>query len=438
MKWSGPTSRLSSGARAGWITAELVWFMGSARRRDDPYAVYDRLRRLDRTHRSPFGVWIVSGHAEVNQLLRDPRMSSRDNHIDLDTLHLGPLRRLLGRTGVTETGAFFERGQDLLLFLDPPDHTRIRGQVGRVFTPRRVQDLEPRIQAIADELLGSLETVGSCEFLSAFAYPFPARVICELIGVPTDEIDRIIDHAPALAGGLEPGPLLTVEARDAANLAMTALVDYLEGLIERRKSDPDEGLLSALLHTEDHERLTDDELVSLILLLLIAGHETTANLLGNALVALHDQPQRAAELCADPALDDPAIDELLRFDSPVQLTMRFATEAVTLAGATIEAGSAVVLCLGAANHDDRVFSRPDQLDWHRHANPHLAFGGGIHHCLGARLARTEARIGLRTVLDRLGVPQVESTPTRRSSFTIRGLERLDLTWDPKESGAHGP
>lgn len=429
-------SRFRNAAGTSRITAELVWFLASPNRRADPYPVYDRLRRLDPTHHSPIGVWLLSGHAEVSQLLRDPRLSSNDRHIDVDTLHIGPLRRLLGRSDATETGPFFDRAQQLLLFLDAPEHTRIRSLVSRSFTPRRVKELEPRMRTIADELLDPVVQARHCEFMTAFAYPFPARVICELIGVPADETNHIIDHAPDLAGGLEPGPLLTVEARDAANAAAIALVDYLRDLIERRRRNPDDALLSALLHSDD-ERLTEEELVSLVLLLLIAGHETTANLLGNSMVALHSQPDRAAELRDNPELDDNAIDELLRIDSPVQLTMRIATEPVELGEHTIPSGSVVVLCTGAANHDAAVFPSPSDLNWQRQQNPHLAFGGGIHYCLGAQLARVEARIGLRAVLDRLGLPELDRTPKRRPSFTIRGFEHLHLNWTAN-SAARSP
>lgn len=421
-----PLRRLAQTTRSARVTAQLVWFLASANRRADPYPVYARLRHLDRVHHSPIGFWLVSGHEQVNQLLRNPQLSSSDRHIDPAALHLGPLRRFLGRTDATETGAFFDRAPDLLLFLDPPEHTRLRRLVNRAFTPRRVQELEPRIAAIADELLDPIVTRGRCELMADFAYPFPARVICELIGVPTDETHHIIEPAPALAAGLEPAPLLTLTARDAANTATTQLTDYLRDLITRRRHQPGDDLLSALIHTDDP--LSDDELISVTLLLLIAGHETTANLLGNAMVALFDQPGPAQQLRNNPDLDTSAVEELLRYDSPVQMTMRVATERVELDHRVIEPGAVVVLCTGAANHDPTTFERPERLDWHRTPNHHLAFGGGIHHCLGAHLARTEARIGLRALLNRLPTATPQSPPPRRPSFTIRGLERLDLTW----------
>ncbi len=419
--------RIGRPIRTARITAELLWFLASANRRGNPYLVYGRLRRLDPVHHSPIGVWLVSGHEEVSQLLRDPRLSSNEKHIDLDTLHLGPLRRLLGRADATETGAFFDRAQDLLLFLDPPDHTRLRRLVNRSFTPRRVLELEPRIEAVAHGLLDPIVDRGRCELMADFAYPFPARVICELIGVPPEETHHIIEPAPSLAAGLEPGPLLTVEARDAANTATIQLTDYLRDLISRRRHSPGDDLLSALIHT-DEDPLSDDELISISLLLLIAGHETTANLLGNGMVALLAQPEAARELRNDPALDDHAVDELLRYDSPVQMTMRIATERVEIGQRAVEPGAVLVLCTGAANHDPSTFPHPQRIDWHREPNPHLAFGGGIHYCLGAQLARTEARIGLRALLNRLPDATLVDQPVRRPSFTIRGLERLELAW----------
>lgn len=421
-------SRVAASTRSARITAELVWFMASAKRRANPYPAYRRLRRVDRVHHSPIGAWLISGHEEAHQLLRDPRLSSNENNVDLETLHLGPLRRVLGRSDATETGPFFDRAQELLLFLDPPDHTRLRGLVSRSFTPRRVQELEPRIEAIAHELLDPIVANGECDLMSEFAYPFPARVICELIGVPQDEAEQIIEPAPALAAGLKPGPLLTVEGRDRANEATVAVTGYLRDLIERRRRSPGDDLLSALIETEGAD-LDEEELISIVLLLLIAGHETTANLLGNGMIALLQQPDATAELRADPSLDANAVDELLRYDSPVQLTVRAAVEPVTIHDKTIEPGSAVVLCTGAANHDESVFGHPERLDWHRDQNPHLAFGGGIHYCLGANLARIEGRIGFRALLDLLPANVTAADqPVRRSSLTIRGLQSFDLRW----------
>lgn len=418
------------------ITTTLIAFLASPRRREDPFPAYRRLQTLDRVHHSPIGVWVLSGHAEVAAVLRDPRFSSDERHLDLGLLRLGPLRLLLGRgSASTEKGVFFDRVSQLMLFRDPPDHTRLRKLVSRSFTARRVADLETRMVAIANELLDGVATGGEAEFMSRFAYPFPARVICELIGVPQDELHHIVDHAPALAGGLDPGPVLSREARDEANDAAVAIVDYLRDLIDRRRSNPGDDLISALLTASDadDDLLTGEEVIDMTLLLLIAGHETTANLLGNGLVALLDDPGAFAELRARPDLVEAAVDELLRFDSPVQLTVRFATEPVEVAGATIPVGAVVICCTGAANRDESVFTSPDRLDWHREENPHLAFGGGIHHCIGAPLAKAEARIALEAILRRLEHLRITERPVRRPSFTIRGLSELDLTWSASEA-----
>jgi cytochrome P450 len=417
--------------RTARITAELVAFLASSGRRAEPFKAYARLRGLEPAHHSPIGVWLLTGHAEVAAALRDPKLSSNDHHIDLATLHLGPLKRVLGRgQGSIEQGPFFDRPPGLMLFQDPPNHSRLRRLVGREFTARRVEALTPRIRAIADDLVGDLLRSDSGDLMAGFAYPFPARVICELIGVPADEAENIVDHAPALAGGLDPGPLLTVAARDAANDATTAIVAYLEDLVERRRRSPGDDLLSGLLaHEDEAGGLAGDELIGMLILLLIAGHETTANLLGNGLVALLQRPAALDALRADPSLYATAVEELLRFDAPVQMTMRVAREPVTLGdGRTIRTGSVVICCTGAANRDPSVFANADALDLHRPENPHLAFGGGIHHCIGAPLARLEARIALRSILDNLDDLQLARPPRRRPSFAIRGLDRLDLHW----------
>jgi unspecific monooxygenase len=413
------------------VTPELVWFVASARRREDPYPAYRRLRHLDAVHHSPLGVWVISRHAEVSGLLRDSSLSSDERRVDLTTLHVGPLRRLLGRERDSEgRGPFFERLTELMLFRDPPDHTRLRGLVNKAFTPRTVQRLEDRMEALAHELLDQITPGGRADFMATFAYPFPAMVICELIGVPSADIPRVVERAPALAAGLDPGPFLTKEARAAADRASEDLSEFIADLIEQRRREPGDDLLSALLVSSAGDVLTDDELIGTVLLLLIAGHETTANLLGNGMVALLAQPDRLHELRADPSLLAGAPDELLRFDSPVQMTIRIATGPLDIDGHSIAPGTIVVLCTGAANHDDAVYEHPERLDWHRAQNPHLAFGGGIHYCLGAPLARAETRIALRAVLDRMPNLALAGPPVRRPSFTIRGLTSLPLQWSP--------
>jgi cytochrome P450 len=374
---------------------------------------------------------VLSRHADISGLLRNSSLSSDERQADLTTLHLGPLRRMLGRTRETEMpGPYFERLVQLMLFRDPPDHTRLRGLVNKAFTPRTVQRLEGRMEVLAHQLLDKVAPDGKADFMSTFAYPFPAQVICELIGVPDADIHYVVDQAPALAGGLDPGPFLTKEARTAANRAAEDISGYISDLIGKRRAEPGDDLLSALLVSSAGDALTDDELIGTVLLLLIAGHETTANLLGNGIVALLAQPDRLNELRDDPSLDSSAPDELLRFDSPVQMTIRIATGRLDVDGRSIVPGTVIVLCTGAANHDASVYEHPDRLDWHRPQNPHLAFGGGIHYCLGAPLARAEVRIALRAIFERLPHFALAGPPVRRPSFTIRGLSSLPLEWSP--------
>jgi cytochrome P450 len=417
--------------RSWHVTPELIWFVASGTRREDPYPKYRRLQHLDPVHHSPLGVWLLSRHADVTAALRNPSLSSDDRNLNLSTIHLGPLSRLLGSKREThERDSFVERIRELMLFRDPPDHTRLRGLVNKAFTPRTVHQLEGRIRVIAGALLDDIAPQGATDFMASFAYPFPAQVICELIGVPAVDAHHVIAHAPALAAGLDPGPLQTNEVRAAANTAIEAVSAYLSELIARRRTDPQDDMISALLAWSDGDVLTESELISTVLLVLMAGHETTANLLGNGLVGLLAQPDRMEELRRDPTLDVAAVEELLRFDSPVQMTMRIAAEAVDVDGRQIDRGSAIILCNGAANRDPHVFEHPDAFDWHRPQNPHVAFSGGIHFCLGAPLARTEARIALRAILERMPDLRLAGTPVRRPSFAVRGLTSLPLAWSP--------
>lgn len=421
--------RTRRAARSAILTAELFSFVASPRRRRDPYPAYRRLRRLEPIHHSPLGVWVLSGYAPVRAALREPSLSSSIAHLDPSTLRLGLLRRLLGDSALDETGPYFEMAPKMFLFRDPPDHTRLRRLVSAAFTPAAVRDLEDRMAAIAHRLLDAIEPTGTAELMGGFAYPYPARVICELLGVPPHDARLVFEHAPALAAGLDPGPLLGPAAQLAANHAAEALVDYLTPLITHRRAHPRDDLLSRLTLATDAVH-GDDELIATVVLLLIAGHETTANLIGNSVVALLGQPAAAEQLHADSSLDASAVDELVRFDSPVQMTMRVATRPLDVTGVRIDPGSVLVLCLGAANRDPDAFDSPERLDWNRSTNHHVAFGGGIHHCLGASLARAEARIALRALFDRLPALALAAEPVRRDSYAVRGLSALPLTWRP--------
>ena len=398
--------------------------------------MYQLLHRVDPFHRSPVGVWLVSSQPAVAALLRSPGVSSNEANADMSALHLGLLSR--GRSAqpsaeeleVLHNRPFVRLAQHLLLFLDPPDHPRIRSLVSKAFTPRRIEALEPRVHELVDELLEPLSSRRHTEFLADFAYPLPARVICELLGVPAEDSEIFMRSAPAIATALDPSPMRSEAGRDATDRAVEELTEYLDGLIESRRRQPGDDLLSALVEVEtDGDRLSHDELLATVILLLIAGHETTANVMGNGLRSLLRHPDQLALLRDEQEAAKTAVEELLRYDGPINMAERITTQEVEVPGGRIPAGRIAVLLLAAANRDPKVFAHPTRLDLRRDPNPHVAFGGGPHFCLGASLARMEARVALPAFLRRYPGLRLEGPPPRyRPSFTIRGLESLHLTW----------
>jgi cytochrome P450 len=412
------------------MTPGLVAFVASQRLRNRPYGLYRAGQRIDPFHISSIGVWIVTSHAGVAAALREPLLGSDERKADLSLLNFGVFQKLLGRqaSNVRKTSPFIQMFSELMLFRDPPDHTRLRALVAKAFTPRRVEALGPRIQQLTDEILDEASTNGRMDLMKQLAYPLPARVICELVGVPAEDVPLVVKHAPALAIGLDPGPMRPQEAVDRADRATLELVEYMSGLIETRRRSPGEDMLSALIAAEqDGETLSQDELIATVLLLLLAGHETTANLVGNGLRALHRDQAALARLRDDPSVDKTAADELLRYDTPVQMTVRTALDDVEVDGHLIDKGRQAVLVFGAANRDPNVFEDPARLDLARTPNPHLAFGGGAHFCIGAPLARLEGRIVLTSLVRRFPKLRVVATE-RRKSFTIRGFSRLEIAW----------
>jgi cytochrome P450 len=306
-----------------------------------------------------------------------------------------------------------------VLALNPPDHTRLRRLVSSTFTARRVQALRPAIEAMVDELLA--EFAGDVDFIGAFAFPLPANVIGELLGVPAADRAQfqtlIRDWSQVL-------DVITPEVLARADPAATTVRDYLAGLADERRRRPGADLISALVAAEEQgDRLTEDELLTMAGLLFAAGFETTTNLLANGLVALLRHPEQAHALRSDPGA---AVEELLRYDSPVQLVSRVAYEPVELGGVTVDAGERVVAYLGAGNHDPARFSDADRLDLGRADNAPLSFGGGIHYCLGAPLARLEAQVAFPALLRRFPGLALAGAPERRDSLTIRGFTRLPL------------
>jgi cytochrome P450 len=386
----------------------------------DPHSVLKRLRAQGVPVRQailPTGlaVWLVTGHAEARALLSDARL----------TKNTGAVARLHGRE-VTSTGV--ESGTVTRMLAahmnnsDPPEHTRLRGLVNRVFTPRAVLRLRPRIESITDELLEAMAGAGRADLLDDFAFPLPITVICELLGIPVADRDQFKHWSNHLVLSSSSGYVERIAAE---------LTEYLSALIAAKRATRSDDLLSELVHaSHGGDRLTDPELVSMAFLLLVAGHETTVNLIANGMLALLTNPVQMDRLRADPALLPNAVEELLRYDSPVNLaTLRCATAAIDIAGLTIPAGHFVLVSLLSANRDETEFAEPDELDIARPAGGHLAFGYGIHYCVAAPLARLEGEIALGRLLERFGTIRLAAEPaelTWRSSTLMHGLTTLPV------------
>ncbi|MFF8314503.1 cytochrome P450 family protein [Streptomyces lydicus] len=380
----------------------------------NPYKYYAKLRAQGPVHRVrvPNGpdVWLVVGHEAVRGALTDPRLSKN--------------WRASGQLGAAgEESALFTN----MLDADPPHHTRLRKLVAKEFTTRRVEGLRPRVQQITDELLDAMLAAPDrrADLVEALAFPLPMTVICELIGVPA--MDR-----EAFRGWSN--ELVAPTGEEAAYAATVAMSDYLVGLIEARRKDPGEGLLSDLIRTsdEDGDQLSREELVGTAFLLLVAGHETTVSLLSNGVRALLQHPAQLAALRADFSLLDNAVEEMLRYDGPVETaTWRFASEPVEIGGTLIPAGETILVALASASRDPERYSAADDFDITRDARGHAAFGHGIHFCLGAPLARLEARVALRSLLERCPDLALDIDPgalTWRTGMLIRGTEQLPVRW----------
>jgi cytochrome P450 len=382
----------------------------------DPYPTYHRLRDEDPVHHSPMDFWVLTRYEDVAAVLRDPRFIKE------------PLVSMVA----ARFGVSVPPGVGLsMLDRDPPDHTRLRSLVSKAFTPRVVEGLRPRIQKMVDELITRAEAVGTMDLIEEFAYPIPVNVICEMLGVPVEDHERFKGWSLDIARGLDSvwlPPESEIPKRSGA--ARHAIGDYMRGLIAERRASPRGDLLSALIAAEEAgDKLSEDELIATCILLLIAGHETTVNLIGNGTLALLRHPEELRRLRETPGLITSAVEELLRYDGPVQRTARITSTAVTLGGRTIPKGEMVMPFIGAADRDPSQFPDPDRLDLGRADNRHIAFGWGIHFCLGAPLARVEGQIAIDTLVQRLPrLALVNDEPEHRQSLTLRGLTALPVTF----------
>jgi cytochrome P450 len=389
----------------------------------DPHALYRVLRDERPVARAvtPLGlrVWLVTRHADAREALNEPRLSKDGGRFMelLDRHSVAPDKRM----------AFADSLAGHMLNSDPPDHTRLRKLVNRAFTVRAISRMRPRIEAIAHALADDVEARasagdGTVDLLDTFAFPLPMTVICELLGVPDGERDAFRRWSNTLLSAGD------AQERGAAGVAMA---DFLARLVADKAANPGDDMLSAIVQaSEDADRLSAREATSMAFLLLVAGHETTVNLIGNGVLALLTHPEQLAELRADPGLTPAAVEEFLRFDGPVNLaTLRYTTEPVTISGTEIPAGEVVMVALTAADRDAERYPEPDVLDLHRDTGQHVAFGYGIHHCLGAPLARLEGEIAFRTLLGRfpdLALAAEPETLAWRSSTLIRGLTSLPV------------
>ena len=383
----------------------------SSRTAQDPYPVYAALRTGDPAHRSRLlKSWLFTRHSDVDAILRDHRRFASD-----------PRKGTLSSRQHTMLPP---PDEFTLLFLDPPDHTRLRALVNKAFTPKAVNDLEPRIRGILGSLLDDIEDPAGFDLMQAVARPLPVIVMAEMLGVPPEDRERFRIWSAQRARLLE--PMIGPRERNAGETASRAFDAYFRPIIEARRAEPRDDIVSALARAEDDGgRLTERETLNMLRLLLTAGNETTANLIGNGILALLRHPEQLQRLRNDPSLIPAAVEELLRFDSPVQADFRRVLVDCEVNGFALRKRDNVVLLLGAANRDPDVFEDPDRLDVGRSQGSHLSFGRGIHHCLGAPLARLEGRIVLEMLLEQF--PQMGllgERPWFRKGIVLRGLQSL--------------
>jgi cytochrome P450 len=403
--------------------AETLWDPFDPEFRADPYPYYDRLRREAPAYLAPSGQMVLTRYADVFATLRSNEVSRDvDANAVIDPTDEVAMRRRNRRRGGAKT----------ILNLDPPDHTRLRRLVSKAFTPGQIELLRPRIEQMVDDALDVAAAAGSIELIDDLAFPVPFQVISELLDMPTDRANELRDWSQSLTAGLEPAA--TMSELDAAEHSVLQLVPYLIEIIESRRSRPGDDLLSALLSVEDGgDTLSPEELISFVVLLYVAGHETTVNLIGNGTLALLRHPGQLERWRGDPALDATAVDELLRFDGPVQHTVRVAMQPTRFLDAdgdavVVEPGHTILTVLGAANRDPAVFDRPNQLQLDRpNAGRHTAFSAGIHYCLGASLAKLEATVAITRLIRRFERIELAADPHWRDRITIRGVDRMPLT-----------
>jgi cytochrome P450 len=405
------------------MTASLDDLLTAGAFFDDPYPVYAMLREVAPVYWcAPWDAWVVTSYAAVAEVLRQPAEFSSAGY---ELAMLEAIERV--RPGACPSLVAHYSTQ-VLSITDPPVHTRLRRLLVASFTPRVVAGLRPRVEELVTELLDALPGGPTVDILAAFAYPLPALVIGELLGVPRADQHRFTEWSADIVAFVGTGAA-DVDRVEAAERSMHDFRDYLRPLIERRRRETTEDLLGLLARpAQDADEMNDEELIATCVTLLFAGHETTANLIGNGLLALLRAPAQLELLRERPALAERAVEELLRYDSPVQRNRRRATRDLELYGQRIAAEDRVLAFLGSANRDPSVFPDPEVLDIERAAARHMAFGHGIHYCVGAALSRLEAPIALNALLGRFPRMRAAEAPIRwKPNIAFRGLEELQVT-----------
>jgi cytochrome P450 len=386
--------------------------------RANPYPAYERIREHGPLDLPAGNLTVFSSYHDCDDVLRHPSSAS------------DRLKSTIAQRQIAEGAEARPLGSPGFLFLDPPDHTRLRKLVSKAFVPKVVKALEPDIEVLVDSLLDKAADAGHFDVVADLAHPLPVAVICRLLGVPLEDEPKFSHASALLAQALDPFIAFTGDAPDGFEERMQAglwLRDYLRGLVEQRRQDPGDDLMSALIHVEESgDQLTEDEIIATCSLLLVAGHETTVNLIANAILAMLRHPSQWAALGADARRVSAVVEETLRYDPPVQLMGRIAADDMTIGEVTVSKGDTMMLLLAAAHRDPAACERPDEFDPDRESIRHLGFGKGPHFCLGAPLARLEAAVALSKVTARFPRAQMAGELAYKPNLTLRGLASLEV------------
>jgi cytochrome P450 len=388
---------------------------------NNPYPYYQLLRdQAPVFYWRDFDLWCFTRHADVEAILRDRRFGRQISHLaNREELGLPEERQ--------DLQPFYHVDRNGMLDMEPPAHTRLRGLVQKAFMARQIERLRPRIAELSHQLINQIETQGSCDLLHAFATPIPVLVIAEILGVPTVMSGQFLEWSHAMVKMYQLGR--TPDQERAAVRAAQEFVEYLRSYVTERRNKPQDDLITKLIEVQvAGEKLTEEELISNCILLLNAGHEATVNVIGNGVLALLNHPDQLARFRRQPELISVAVEELLRYDTPLHLFKRWVLEDLEINDQKLQFGSEVAVLLGAANHDPSVFSEPEKLDITREKNPHVSFGAGIHYCLGAPLARLELQTSLPILFERLPELHLTAPPQYLNSYHFHGLEALQVAW----------